>query len=448
METVAVRAHVVWSAVWAGKPVAVLDGATAGGLWLTLFTAPLAAGGIVNWPPGSNVSLHLYWFDAAMAVTLGAWFAGLWTRGESSFTIGDPRIAGGLAGLLGLALAGTPFSVGPPVALGMAARLWCTFLFYLFLVNYRPRAPLVWSALLSSLVLQALAALGQVARQGSLGLEGLGEPRLHPATPGVAVIVVGGHRWLRAYGLTDHPNLLAGLAAVTGIFLVVTLPRGLRAVSIACMGIVLIAALSRGAWLATGIGAVCLAVLSRRRRLARRAGAARPWRLLGAVGIGLLALLPRLDPTNRLEVQSLRAHVEEVGQALGLILHHPLLGVGANCYPIALAKVGSPAQYTPYGVPIVHNVMLLAAAEIGVPAAVMLCGLLVWPLIGTVTGQPGPRETGAAVGLAVYGVLGLTDFSEWASPGFRVILVSLLAIWSTEHRLGAKSVPQGRKECP
>ncbi|MGH2409787.1 MAG: O-antigen ligase family protein, partial [Chloroflexota bacterium] len=370
METVAWPAPVFWAALKAQNPAGVLEAITAGGLWLTLVTAPLAAGGIVYWP-GSNFSPHLYWFDAAMAVTLAAWAGCLWMRGEALLTVGHPWIAGGLAALLGLALAGVPFSVQPAVALGMTARLWFTVLFYLFLVNYRPRTLLVGSALLSSLVLQALVALGQVARQGSLGLEGLGEPRLNPATPGIAVIVVDGHRWLRAYGLTDHPNLLAGLAAVTGIFLAASLPRGLREGCIACMGIVLLGGLSRGAWLATGIGAICLGVNAGWRRPARRAGAAGPWRPLGALLIGVLALLPRLNPTNRLETQSLRAHFEEIGQALGLILHHPLLGVGANCYPIALGRVVSAITYAPYGVPIVHNSLLLAGAEMGVPAALL-----------------------------------------------------------------------------
>jgi len=439
----------VWfalSAVRARRPGAALDLAAACGLWLTLFTAPLAAGGGVHWLPRSNFSLHLYGFDAAMAVTLAAWAGYLWIKGESTLTLGCPWIAGGLAGLLGLALAGVPLSVQPTVALGMTARLWCALLFYIFLVNYRPRAVLVGSALLSSLVLQALMALGQVARQGSLGLQIVGEPSLNPATPGIAVIVVDGHRWLRAYGLTNHPNLLAGLAAVIGIFLVVTLPKGPRGVSIASLGLVLVCALSRGAWLATAIGAICLLVGAARGRPTRWAGAAWLWRLLGAMLIGALTLLPRLNPTNRLEVQSLRAHFEEIGQALGLILHHPFLGVGANCYPIALGQVVSPAPYAPYGVPIVHNSLLLAGAEMGVPAALLLGGLIVGPLIRTFKDRPRPVEIGAAAGLAVYGVLGLTDFSEWASPGFRVVFVTLLAIWATERHLGTNSVKQGRKE--
>ena len=438
--------HIVWSTPHGRSLAEVLEIVTGCGLWLTLFTAPLAAGGVVHWGPGSTFSFHLYWFDATMAITLAAWAVYLSIKGESSLTVGCPWIAGGLAGLLGLALAGVPFSVQPEVALGMAARLWGALLFYLILVNYRPPARLVGSALLSSLVLQALVGLGQVARQGSLGLKILGEPRLNSATPGISVIVLDGHRWLRAYGLTNHPNLLAGLAAVTGIVLIATLPKGRRAVSTVCLGIILICAASRGAWLAMGLGAIFLWVSAARGRPARRTGAARLRLPLGAILVGVLALLPRFNPTNRLEVQSLRAHVEEMGQAFGLILHHPLLGVGANCYPIALGRVVSPAAYAPYGVPIVHNSVLLAGAEMGVPAALLLCGLVVGPLVLTLMGRPGSGEIGAAAGLAVYAVLGLTDFSEWASPGFRVVFVTLLAIWATERQLGAYSVKQARKE--
>jgi len=436
----------VWFTPTGRSVTDVLEVVTGCGMWLTLFTAPLAAGGVFLWSPGSYLSFHLYWFDAAMVVTLAAWAGCLSIKGESSLTVGCPWIAGGLAGLLGLALAGVPFAVQPAVALGMAARLWAAMLFYLFLVNYRPPALLVGSALLSSLGVQALAALGQVARQGSLGLGILGEPRLTPASPGIAVIALDGHRWLRAYGLTNHPNLLAGLAAVTGIVLIATLPRRWRELSLACLGIVLVCALSRGAWLAMGLGVSYLGFTSRRRRPSRRRTGAWHRRPLAAMLLGLLALLPRLNPTNRLEVQSLRAHVEEMGQAVGLILHHPLLGVGANCYPIALAQVVSPASYAPYGVPIVHNSVLLAGAEMGVPAALLFCGLIVGPLILTFRGHPSPAEIGAAGGLAAYAVLGLTDFSEWASPGFRVIFVTLLALWGTERQPSATRVEQERKE--
>lgn len=436
--------HLVWSTPRGRSVTAILEIVTACGVWLTLFTAPLAAGGVIHWSMGSNFSPHLYWFDAAMALTFAAWAGCLAIKGESSLTVGCTWIAGGLAGLLGLALAGVPFSVQPAVALGMAARLWCTVLFYLLLVNYRPRALLIGSALLASLVVQALVVLGQVARQGSLGLQIVGEPSLNPARSGIAVIVVDGHRWLRAYGLTNHPNLLAGLAVVTGIVLIATLPRGWRGWSIACLGIVLVCAVSRGAWLAMGLGVLFLEIVTRRRPSCRRLAGV--WRALPVLLLGLLALLPRLNPTNRLEVQSLRAHLEELGQALALILHHPLLGVGANCYPIALSRVVSPATYAPYGVPIVHNSVLLAGAEMGVPAALLLCGLVGGPLILTLKGRPSAGEIGSAAGLAVYGVLGLTDFSEWASPGFRVVFVTLLAIWATERQSGAYSVEQGRKE--
>jgi len=422
--------HVGWSVARKRSPAAVLECAAGCGLWLTLFCAPLGAGGIIHWPSRETFAPHLYWFDAAMVVTLAAWGGSLWLGGASSIAVGRRWAVGGLAGLCTLALAGVPSSVQPAVALGMAARLWLTLLFYLFLVNYRSSVHLARSAFLCSLCAQALVALSQVARQSSLGLGAMGEPRLNPAARGIAVTVFGGHRWLRAYGLTAHPNLLGGLAVVTGLFLAATVTMRRRWLSVGCVGIVLVCAQSRGAGLAAGAGAICLALIAGWRPPSVRGDAARILGPAAALCIGALAFFARFNLGNRLEVQSIRAHLEEVGQALGLILHHPLLGVGANCYPLALGRVVSLAKYAPYGAPVVHNIFLLAGAELGLVGALILIVLFLGPIVCLHRLQVSQAEVGAAIGLLACAILGLTDFSEWASPGFRVVWISLLAIWA------------------
>lgn len=68
-------------------------------------------------------------------------------------------------------------------------------------------------------VLQALTAIIQFGRQASLGLRILDESPLAPDLPGVAKIVVGGAKVVRAYGLTPHPNVLAAflILAIFGL---------------------------------------------------------------------------------------------------------------------------------------------------------------------------------------------------------------------------------------
>ena len=62
---------------------------------------------------------------------------------------------------------------------------------------------------IASGVFQAIIAITQNIKQGSVGLGLLGESPLVVNAPGVAVFIADGEKYLRAYGLTPHPNILA-----------------------------------------------------------------------------------------------------------------------------------------------------------------------------------------------------------------------------------------------
>ncbi|MBI4160680.1 MAG: O-antigen ligase family protein, partial [Candidatus Yanofskybacteria bacterium] len=64
-------------------------------------------------------------------------------------------------------------------------------------------------AIIASGFIQALLAIFQYLKQGSVGLRMLGESPLSANTTGVAIFVADGERYIRAYGLTPHPNILA-----------------------------------------------------------------------------------------------------------------------------------------------------------------------------------------------------------------------------------------------
>ncbi len=410
-------------------------------LWAALFCATLNGGWLVRPWRSVGAPLHLYWFDPAVVAVLALWGTRLLIAPSAPLTVGPPVPAIALGGLVGLALLGVPFAADSSVALGMAGRMWLLGLLYFYVVNCRTSAVLTASALLCSLTVQAVVALGQTIRQSSLGLTPFGEPRLDPLQRGIAVTVIHGARRLRAYGLTDHPNILGGFAAVGGIVLVTGLPARLRPFAVVVIVTVLVCALSRGAWLAGGVGAIILWQGGRRERQQnnsrgqQRGLGSRGRRILqGApivVGVALVAG-PRLNFGNSLEMQSVQARLVEVGQAAGLILYHPILGVGANCYPVALARVVSAATFAPYGVPVVHNIFLLSAAELG-PAAPLLLGiLLLFPCLSLGRQDSTTVRRGYAAALAACAILGLTDFSEWASPGFRLLWVVLAALWAAE----------------
>ncbi len=84
------------------------------------------------------------------------------------------------------------------------------FYFYLrsaFGKIYKFREVLI--VIIASGIFQAVIATAQYFKQGSLGLKLLGESPLSINATGVAVFIADGVKYLRAYGTTPHPNVLA-----------------------------------------------------------------------------------------------------------------------------------------------------------------------------------------------------------------------------------------------
>jgi hypothetical protein len=78
------------------------------------------------------------------------------------------------------------------------------------LINHPvPVKTIAW-ALAASTLLQAVVGVGQAWLGHSIGLSWLGEADLDPSVRGTSIVESGGQRFLRAYGLTVHPNVLGG----------------------------------------------------------------------------------------------------------------------------------------------------------------------------------------------------------------------------------------------
>jgi len=265
--------------------------------------------------------------------------------------------------------------------------------------------PQTWliGALATILLIQGTVAIAQFLLQRSVGITWLGESHLDPAAQGISVIETQGKRWLRAYGLTPHPNLLGGYLALSLLICLGWLWQsrgsalwGRLALCLALTigGLGLLVSFSRSAWLAMSVGSIYLAL-----RL-------RPWRprnsrkgcqrMVLVVGLALAAIAliwtnglvaQRLLHLNtRLEQMSLRERWEDIGQALVLIRAQPLRGVGTGYYIAALwAAIGNrmPTGYP--GFRIVHNAFLLATAELGIVGGGLWLWLLGEPLLSTRT---------------------------------------------------------------
>jgi O-antigen ligase len=238
------------------------------------------------------------------------------------------------------------------------------------------------------LVLQGGIAVTQFLRQGSVGLAWMGEASLAPEGQGISVVEAGGRRWLRAYGLSPHPNLLGGYLGMSLLASLGAVRTGRRwqraflatAIGVGALG--LFASFSRSAWLGTMLGLVYLAWLTRpwqavnwqSRRVQKVMLGLGALLLAGALGLGFIyrdLLSARfLRLSSPLEATSIRERLEDYRQAWSLIRTVPLKGVGSGYYiPALWAGVG---EDRPPGFRRVHSAYLLAAAELGVG------GALVW----------------------------------------------------------------------
>mgnify|MGYP005840434141 FL=1 len=302
--------------------------------------------------------------------------------------------------------------------------------------NLTPRWLL--ASLMFVLLVQGALATLQFLKQSSLGIYSLGEMSMTPDTQGASVIEAADRRWLRAYGLTPHPNILGGylsLALLTclGMRGQVAARRGRPSFHIlAALALVIGAAglffsFSRSAWIGTCVGLLYLGlVLKPWRRIAREAPRSRyllP--LVGGIAVGAIItlgtlcgelLLSRLRAP--LEQTSIRERLEEMRQAWVLIRARPLLGVGPGYYIDALwAAIGNFMGPNYPGFRVVHNLYLLSAAELGIPGALLTLWFLITPPL-TVWQRSRQREisptaAGVAAAFLAAAITGCVDYYRY-----------------------------------
>lgn len=302
-----------------------------------------------------------------------------WRWGRAGISV--PMV--GLTALMSLSLepALSPRTVLAILTLGL---FWWV---YLFIVNESPDLTIPLTLVI---LIQSSVALGQFVYQRDLGLSVLGEPVLDPERSGTCVLFAHGQRWLRAYGLSGHPNLLGALLSTLLLLIIDDIAEARGSAKawftlVASVGLLgLLATFSRGAWLGFIVGLLCWLVreamgdrasLVHLRELVRgRIG--RLWRRYAHLAIpvalgGCFLLLHHdlvasrfLHLETPVEARSITDRQVDANLALRLIRQHPWRGVGVNNYLIAVRAVESDSR-------IVHNTMLLTAAEIGLPGAVL-----------------------------------------------------------------------------
>lgn len=395
--------------------------------------------------------LIVYTSDYFLVGTLGAWLLARRLRGEErGLRPGPLAFFGPLAGILALGLLGAAQAVDPRYTLYHALRLVVLLAFYALLVNAAFVTPrwIAWGLGLSA-ALQAVIGLLQFIQGRSLGLQRLGEVVLDPAWSGISVVAVGAERWLRAYGLAQHPNLLAGCLMVCLLLLVgYALDRSrierLSLTALFGLGLAgLLVTFSRAAWLGAMVGgAVMMALLSLTR--ARRKAA---WRaVVPFLAVALVVatvfvatsgrlLMPRLGlATQGTEIRSVEERAVLMDGALALIRRRPILGVGLGNFPVALYRLvpETVAAYPSYQP--VHNVLLLLTAELGLLGGALWLGLLVapWMMLWLRRRELAitPWWAGLSGALAGLSVVSLFDAYVWSAHQGMLALTLVLGLWS------------------
>jgi hypothetical protein len=358
-----------------------------------------------------------------------------------------------------------PLLTGPVIALGLLAlvRSWPVHagailvttvvgvaLFwgcYGYALNFWPAG---WAAgtIGALAVLHGAVGLAQFIAQRSIGLAFLGELLLDPQVRGVSVVEAAGQRWLRAYGLMPHPNVLggfSGLALLICLGALLETPRRRRwlwgSAVAAVVGLLL--SLSRSAWLGTAVGLFYLVAVSRLWRAVH--WSERQTRAV-ALGIALVLVvivvalgglvgsrLGRFD--SLLERASVAERLRDIGQAWMLIRHLPLRGVGTGYYVDALWAWAQATGQTFPAFQEVHNVPLLLSAEMGVAGGLLWLWLVTFAPLRLAwrarrrPARPGAAAWGAALLLVL--VVGMFDayptFLNFRSGALLGVLLGICA---------------------
>ena len=402
--------------------------------------------------------LLLFTHDIFLLTLLLMWGAGLVLRPRRLAT-GPFFIWWPLLGLTTLALVSAITAVDPLLSTYHAFYLLLLAGLYLYAVNEVRQLHFLAAAVAVQLGLQSAVALAQGWWQQSLGLSWLGEHTLDLGAGSAFVWAEGALRSWRAYGLADHPNILAASLAFGMLLLaawIVTSNGGTPAAAtalFAASGVALLTTFSRDTWIIFAAGVLVTIGLfwrTRQRRPLER------WLIL--LGVLLLLLLPAVWlrlPYLRLGTgtEVIAARVEErlyqaaEREALNraaneLFIGHAITGVGIGSLPVAMQQqtTGLGFDYQPARVTV-----LVAAAEVGLIGALFYFVLLLSPwLVLALRRQrlASPLLLGLTGVLAAVTLFGLFDAYTWSYPSGRLWQWLIWGVWAAAYREGKVSSEQ------
>lgn len=401
----------------------------------------------------------LFLSDIALFLAVVSWLIAL-ILSRMAPNFGISVITFPLLGLIFISIIGIPHSYNTVISFYQSIRLIILFGFYLYLVNCAPeQRPILW-AVAAMILIQGMIGYVQVMKQTSLEMQFLGEYELNPDWSGVSILWANGKRLLRAYGLSDHPNILGGLFSFALIWLSAWWMEHKTRFEEILVGIFQIGLIgmfvtfSRSAWLAYLVGSAFLIGASwlQRNREAL-------YRLLGLAIAGFMVVAPlaiyylpflnvRFGQNKAFQEIDVEQRSFEERAVLNrvaneLFIKNALLGVGLGAFPVALKEnyPNFPYYYQPP-----HFTILNAASETGIMGALCYMTLLVspWILLWINRRQLNLSSeliAASAVNLTV-SVVGFFDYYTWLLPPGRLWQFFVWGWWVAAY-LQAKGRKRG-----
>ncbi len=387
----------------------------------------------------------LFASDAAVLLALVFWSASMLIS-PRRLSLGPRAVWIPLAALTAIGAASVGVSYDPSLSAYHALRLLILFWFYVFIVNEIRSINWIVVSVTIQVIVQSVVALAQFMAQRSLGLQPLGEMQLDPSQSGVGIVVANGVRLLRAYGLTDHPNILGGCLAFGLVLLLgVYLHGSWRPAILAAFAVgapALLVTFSRAAWLAffAGCAFILAAEFAHCRWESLKSLAFLlpvPFVLVASIFLSYSGFFgARVDVGNSfgsptIEEQAIGERAILIQASLPLLVQHAPLGVGLGASPVALQHT-YPAFDVPYAPP--HLTVLDAALEIGIPGALAYLVLVLAPFVMYVRRRRDLiTDRFATVSVAILlsiVVVGFFDYYTWLLTAGRLWQWLAWGIWT------------------
>ncbi len=324
-----------------------------------------------------------------------------------------------------------------------AVRFLFLLFFYLFIVNEIDNLTWVLVPVGLQILFQSVVAIAQSQIQSSVGFFALGELALDPQRSGVSVILANNLRFLRSYGLSDHPNILGGCLAFGLILMLAVTLYGIRSHSLLASLVILIVfpamltTFSRSAWIsffAAGSFMVTVETLARRWVVVRRAVILGVLTVLVAApfiqkNISLFQSRAAVGNVSTDQPLKERAYLLNAGNLI--FVEHSAIGVGLGASPLSMKRhfPEFPVNYQPP-----HYALLTAAIETGLLGGAFYLLLVLLPFLMFALKwkiySAQPMIVGAFALLLALSVVGLFDYYTWLYSAGRMWQWLGWGLWS------------------